>query len=255
MQWFYFAVAHAKPGLKYKFNIVNCAKSDSLFNLGMQPLVYSTIDAAKYGVGWRRRGFDVCYYQNHIRRRSGFYHTLSFQLRFMHDGDTIYLAYCYPHTFTDLRMYLKRLEEDPLASKRFRRRPLCESLAGNAVELLTITSFASDPEELAKRKGIVISARVHPGESNSALVMEGIIDYLTGPSLGAKILRDNFVFKVRVPIRLKTTYPLPARIFIRSSQCSTLMVTSITTRTCTALCSLKLFKMLACPTKGTANQS
>ena len=221
----------------------------------MQPLVYSTIDAAKYGVGWRRRGFDVCYYQNHIRRRSGFYHTLSFQLRFMHDGDTIYLAYCYPHTFTDLRMYLKRLEEDPLASKRFRRRPLCESLAGNAVELLTITSFASDPEELAKRKGIVISARVHPGESNSALVMEGIIDYLTGPSLGAKILRDNFVFKVRVPIRLKTTYPLPARIFIRSSQCSTLMVTSITTRTCTALCSLKLFKMLACPTKGTANQS
>ena len=77
---------------------------------------------------------------------------------------------------------------------------MCESLAGNAVELLTITSFACDPEELAKRKGIVISSRVHPGESNSALVMEGIIDYLTGPSLGAKILRDNFVFKVRIPL-------------------------------------------------------
>ena len=91
----------------------------------------------------------------------------------------------------------------PSPHERFRRRSLCESLAGNAVELLTITSFACDPEELAKRKGIVISSRVHPGESNSALVMEGIIDYLTGPSLGAKILRDNFVFKVRVPLETR----------------------------------------------------
>ena len=41
-----------------------------------------------------------------------------------------------------------------------------------------------------------ISARVHPGESNSSWMMKGIIDYLTGPSLNAKILRDNFVFKV-----------------------------------------------------------
>ena len=27
-------------------------------------------------------------------------------------------------------------------------------------------------------------------------MMKGIIDYLTGPTLNAKILRDNFVFKV-----------------------------------------------------------
>jgi murein tripeptide amidase MpaA len=27
-------------------------------------------------------------------------------------------------------------------------------------------------------------------------MMKGIIDYLVGPSLGARILRDNFVFKV-----------------------------------------------------------
>ena len=29
--------------------------------------------------------------------------------------------------------------------------------------------------------------------------MKGIIDYLTGPSLDAKILRDNFVFKI-IPV-------------------------------------------------------
>ncbi len=31
--------------------------------------------------------------------------------------------------------------------------------------------------------------------------MAGLIDYLTGPSLDAKILRDNFVIKVTKTIR------------------------------------------------------
>lgn len=62
--------------------------------------------------------------------------------------------------------------------------------------MLIITSFNSDTEAIKHRKGIVISSRVHPGESNSSYMMKGIIDYLTGPTLNAKILRDNFVFKI-----------------------------------------------------------
>ena len=42
----------------------------------------------------------------------------------------------------------------------------------------------------------VISARVHPGESNASWMLKGFVDYLTGASLDAKILRDNFVFKI-----------------------------------------------------------
>jgi len=42
----------------------------------------------------------------------------------------------------------------------------------------------------------VISSRVHPGETNSSLMMKGMIDYLLGPSLGARMLRDTFVFKI-----------------------------------------------------------
>jgi murein tripeptide amidase MpaA len=41
-----------------------------------------------------------------------------------------------------------------------------------------------------------MSSRVHPGETGASWMMKGIIDYLTGPSLNAKILRDNFVFKI-----------------------------------------------------------
>ena len=100
---------------------------------------------------------------------------------------------------SDLGAYLKGLEDDPKTRKRFRRRPLCETLAGNTVELLTITSFTAEPDALASRKGVVVSARVHPGETNASYMMKGIIDYLTGPSLDAKILRDNFVFKI-IPV-------------------------------------------------------
>jgi hypothetical protein len=46
------------------------------------------------------------------------------------------------------------------------------------------------------KKAIVLTARVHPGESTSSQVMEGLIDFLTGYSEEAKYLRDNFVFKV-----------------------------------------------------------
>jgi hypothetical protein len=195
-QWFYFAVANAQRGVTYKFNILNMVKPDSLFNFGMQPLVYSTQEAALRGTGWRRRGHDVAYYQNHIKRRNGYYYTLSFKLRVLHASDVNYIAYTHPYTCTDLNRYLRNLEKDPTTAKRFRRRPLCETLSGNTIEMLTVTSFASDPEAINKRKGVVISARVHPGESNASFMMQGIIDYLTGPSLDAKILRDNFVFKL-----------------------------------------------------------
>lgn len=62
--------------------------------------------------------------------------------------------------------------------------------------MLIVTTFQSDPEAIKARKGIVISSRVHPGESGASWMMKGIIDYLTGPFLQAKILRDNFVFKI-----------------------------------------------------------
>ena len=43
----------------------------------------------------------------------------------------------------------------------------------------------------------MLTARIHPGESNSSYVMKGIIDFLTSDdSFEASILRKNFVFKI-----------------------------------------------------------
>jgi len=62
--------------------------------------------------------------------------------------------------------------------------------------MLTITNFNNDLETTKEKKGVVITSRVHPGETQASFVMEYIIDFLTGATLEAKILRDNFIFKI-----------------------------------------------------------
>lgn len=47
------------------------------------------------------------------------------------------------------------------------------------------------------KKAVVVTARVHPGETNGSWMMEGFLDFLLGDSEDAKLLRDTFVFKVR----------------------------------------------------------
>lgn len=64
--------------------------------------------------------------------------------------------------------------------------------------MITITSWDKDPKSakaLAK-KGVFISARVHPGESNSSWMMKGIIEFLVSSAPEARALRENFVFKL-----------------------------------------------------------
>ncbi|CAI2361225.1 unnamed protein product [Moneuplotes crassus] len=46
------------------------------------------------------------------------------------------------------------------------------------------------------KKGIVFTARVHPGESNSSFIAEGLIDFLCGNSKEAIFLRNNYVIKI-----------------------------------------------------------
>ena len=73
---------------------------------------------------------------------------------------------------------------------------LCETLAGNKCDYLTITN-KNGMANGKKKKGIVITARVHPGESVGSWMMKGVLDFLTNPdNPEAILLRDNFVFKI-----------------------------------------------------------
>ncbi|KAA6364075.1 MAG: putative zinc carboxypeptidase family protein, partial [Streblomastix strix] len=62
--------------------------------------------------------------------------------------------------------------------------------------MLTITTYTGTNEQIRLRRGVCITCRVHPGETGSSFMLQGMIQYLTDDSLDAKILRDNFVFRI-----------------------------------------------------------
>ena len=76
------------------------------------------------------------------------------------------------------------------------RTVLCHTLGGLPVPLLTITDFKAPVAEIANRKYICLSGRVHPGESPASYMMDGVISFLCGGSEVAKRLRKIAVFKI-----------------------------------------------------------
>ena len=62
--------------------------------------------------------------------------------------------------------------------------------------MIIITNFASKPEQISERSAVILTARVHPGESNSSFIIEGVIDYLLSQEEGARLLRNRYVFKI-----------------------------------------------------------
>ncbi|CAB1120211.1 unnamed protein product [Ectocarpus sp. CCAP 1310/34] len=194
-QWFYFRMSNIRRGRPYKLNMQNLMKTEAVYNLGMQPLAYSESRAEQEGVGWYRTGSDACYFKNQLMR-AGLkpFWTLTFTVQTSFDQDTLYLAHCFPYRYSDLQQYLSKIQASPLgACSAIRRRRLCETLAGNECDLLTISTPGGDH---ANKKGIVISARVHPGETNASWMMKGVLDYLSSDCHCAVALRDKFIFKI-----------------------------------------------------------
>jgi len=53
--------------------------------------------------------------------------------------------------------------------------------------LLTITSPTTEPALQQRKKGVVVTARVHPGETNASWMMKGLLDFLLSDSPDAKV--------------------------------------------------------------------
>ncbi|XP_017063768.1 cytosolic carboxypeptidase Nna1 isoform X10 [Drosophila eugracilis] len=204
-QWFYFRVRHTRRKMFYRFSIVNLVKSDSLYNDGMQPVMYSTLGAKEKSEGWRRCGDNICYYRNDDESASNSAneddednstYTLTFTIEFEHDDDTVFFAHSYPYTYSDLQDYLMEIQRHPVKSKFCKLRLLCRTLAGNNVYYLTVTAPSANEENMRRKKSIVVSARVHPSETPASWMMKGLMDFITGDTTVAKRLRHKFIFKL-----------------------------------------------------------
>ncbi|XP_047676108.1 cytosolic carboxypeptidase 2 isoform X1 [Tachysurus fulvidraco] len=195
-QWFYFRVKNMKAGVTYRFTIINLMKSSSLYEAGMRPLLYSELGACRKGEGWYRTGNNIRYYRNESEKESHPLYSLTWTLEFPYENDTCYLAHCYPYTYSDLQHYLQGVASDPARAMYCKVRVLCRSLAGNSVYVLTITAPCGTWEERRNRQAVVVTARVHPGETNSSWMMQGFLEFLLGKSPDAHLLRETFVFKI-----------------------------------------------------------
>ncbi|XP_063683074.1 cytosolic carboxypeptidase 2-like isoform X5 [Bolinopsis microptera] len=199
-QWFYFRVSNTKAGPTYKFTIINLLKSGSLYNEGMKPLFYSERNAKNKNLGWLRMGHNIHYYKNNIRRKDckgeRYQYSLTWQFQFPYTSDVCYFSHCYPYSYTDLQKDLLEIANDAVKSQYVKQRILCHSLGGNMVHLLTVTTPSTHLTEAKQKRAVVVTARVHPGETNSSYMMRGFINFITGSSPDAKVLRDNFVFKI-----------------------------------------------------------
>ncbi|OQR90700.1 metalloprotease family M14A [Thraustotheca clavata] len=204
MQWFYFAVSNVQvTPVSYRFNIINLYKPDSLFNAGLQPVVYSVRDAEIQAMGWKRSGNHVCYYSNPWPQCSRsntesvyYYHTLTFSLEFPHTKDTYLIAHSYPYTLGDHAWHLRQPQFQ--SQKIVQRTVLCKTQGDLDCDLLKITDFEYTANS-SERLDIVLTARVHPGEPQASWVMRGVLDFLVSDLIEAKLLRRLFVVPMLNP--------------------------------------------------------
>lgn len=198
-QWFFFSVQNMKSNSTVKFNLLNFAKSDSLFNHGMKVLVYSKKSSESLSTGWFRGGENIMYYPNGILKENSqlgkCYYTLSFTYTFQFRNDIVYFAYSLPYTYTELQKLLDSYEKDPSRNQYIHRKSLCRSLGGNNCDYLTITNKGT-LEEIRAKRAVIISARVHPGETVGSWMMHGVLEFLTSQDPEADALRTKFIFKV-----------------------------------------------------------
>eukprot|EP01028_Stygiella_incarcerata_P002886 TRINITY_DN15514_c0_g1_i1.p1 TRINITY_DN15514_c0_g1~~TRINITY_DN15514_c0_g1_i1.p1 ORF type:complete len:436 (+),score=63.39 TRINITY_DN15514_c0_g1_i1:75-1382(+) len=187
--WFHFSVSGAHSGQKVLFTITNFSKTRSLYRNGMAPVVRSL----KRPVWFRMPESHAFYYRPPKNKKQ--YH-LSFIFEFDDEEDTYYFAYCFPYSYTRIQRLLSGYESK--GHPYFHRALLCRTVLGRRIDLLTITSPESEETTpLRERKIVVVTARVHPGETPASWVCQGFLDFILGGSdPRAQLLRDHIVFKV-----------------------------------------------------------
>ena len=93
----------------------------------------------------------------------------------------------------------------------FRRDVLCESQAGNSCFIVTVTDECKKINRILslklnsvlavpinKKKFVFITARIHPGETNSSYMMRGLLEFITSNDKIAQVKLEFLIESTKI---------------------------------------------------------
>ena len=204
-QWFFFRISNGKKGQKIKLNIMNFQRKKTKYSLGIKIWYFSQKKKEEKNIGWHHTEEKIEYFPNFLynfnKGKRNNYYTLSFEYTFEYDNDEVYFAnslpFFYSDVIKDLSYYMKKENEKYFF---FERKILCSTLIGNDINYFNINNnnelLTKDKNNKKNKKGIVLLARQHPGETVGSWMIKGAYEFLMGFNEEAKYLRDNYIIKV-----------------------------------------------------------
>jgi len=203
--WFYFRVRGGIAGHKMVVHFSNYSKAKSLYSEGFTPLVRS-----KSKPIWTRLPeHSVSWFKCNRHRRSCF--TISFV--FDRSGDEYFFAYSFPFTYSFLQKQLGDIEA--LKLPFVKRQLLARSVRQRRLDCLRIEEEGPEYPPIDERPVVVISSRVHPGETPSSYVMDGLLEFLLSAHESAVFLRRHLTLMI-VPMLN------PDGVFLGNYRCTSL---------------------------------
>uniref|UniRef100_A0A8D8VZJ2 Cytosolic carboxypeptidase 6 n=2 Tax=Cacopsylla melanoneura TaxID=428564 RepID=A0A8D8VZJ2_9HEMI len=186
--WFNFVIDNTRLDQRVILNIVNIGKTKNLFREGMTPLVRSTSRNKKW---YRMLNRDVYYHRSNAHRK---HYVLSLIFAFDKEEDAYQISFSYPYSYSKCKLYLDTLEKKK--NEFFHREVVNHSIQKRNIDVVTITDLKMNENHKGKLRVVVILSRVHPGESPTSFICQGIIDLLISNHHIAKTLRSHVVFKI-----------------------------------------------------------
>ena len=204
-QWFFFRISKGKIGQKIKLNIMNFQRKKTKYSLGLKIWYFSKKKKEEKNIGWHHTKENVNYSKNFLynftKAKRTYYYTLSFEYTFEYDNDEVFFAnsipFFYSDVINDLNYFTKKENEK---YNFFERKKLCSTLTGNDVDYFNINTdnnlLINDKKDTTNKKGIILFARQHPGETVSSWILKGAYEFLMAFNKEANYLREYYIIKI-----------------------------------------------------------
>lgn len=204
--WFYFGVKGFKKGSSIRLSISNLSYLKAFNSPSYRP-VWRCLPSA---VEWQRIQGETLYESNYSSYK------YSFTIEILHSDNDYYFAFTSPYSYADIQKSVKSFEKQVLSDTYFFKETIVNSIDGRPIDLLTISSrssmsefkeppipglFPKQGERCASNKKpvVFITSRVHPGETPSSYMLDGLLHMILSSDARGVALRNAFVFKI-IPV-------------------------------------------------------